>query len=115
MRKFYPFFTFVAISLLACSGAPAPETSAEAVKSDEVRADTVAQVSTEVTADADALPASYKDIVFPEYRYVAPHPRDYRVKITDSITGYVVADRSLPLVNLSVFFDEPHPTASIKD
>lgn len=115
MCKFYPFFTFVAISLLACSGAPAPETSAEAVKSDEVRADTVAKVSTEVTADADALPASYKDIVFPEYRYVAPHPRDYRVKITDSITGYVVADRSLPLVNLSVFFDEPHPTASIKD
>lgn len=115
MRKLYPIFASVALSLLACSGAPAPETSAESVKSDEVRTDTAAQTVAVATPDANALPASYKDIVFPEFRYVAPHPKDYRVKVSDSITGYVVVDRSLPLVNLSVFFDEPHLTASIKD
>lgn len=115
MRKFYPIFASVALSLLACSGAPAPETSAESVKPDVAQADSAVQTSAVAAPDANALPASYKDIVFPEFRYVAPHPKDYRVMISDSITGYVVTDRSLPLVNLSVFFDEPHLTASIKD
>lgn len=120
MRKFYPIFASVALSLLACSGAPAPETSAESAKSGVALSDSAKQapaVEKAVAAapETNALPASYRDIVFPEFHYVAPHPRDYRVKVSDSITGYIVADRSLPLVNLSVFFDEPHLTASLKD
>jgi zinc protease len=61
------------------------------------------------------LPASYKDIVYPEYKYVAPYPKDYRVEIAEGISGYIVADSSLPLVNLSVYFDNPEVASTIKD
>ncbi len=84
--------------IVACSSAPEP--SAEPVAQP---APAVASAPAD-TAKASTLPASYKDIVYPEYKYVAPYPKDYRVELAPGISGYIVPDSSLPLVNLSVYF-----------
>jgi len=98
-----------AFALWACSGSPEPKTEpAPAV----VQADTV--VTPEKPAEP-ALPASYKDIQFPEYKYVAPYPKDFRVEIAPGIVGYIVSDRSLPLVNLSVYFEQPRAPLALTD
>jgi len=62
-----------------------------------------AQASSASTAK---LPARYQDIQYPQFQYVAPYPTDARVQISDSITGYVVSDRTLPFVKLNIYFKE---------
>ena len=95
--------------LAACSSAPVPETATAA------QPVPVAEPAAKPVAEAPSVPASYKDVVFPEFRYVAPIPADYRVEIADGISGYVVSDRSLPLVHLTVFFEESNLPATVKD
>ncbi len=56
--------------------------------------------------EADKVPQSYKDIVFPEFQYTPPHPSDYRIAITDSITLYAVRDTAIPLIDLTFYFRE---------
>ena len=62
-----------------------------------------------------SLPEHYSKIEFPEYKYVAPYPKDYRVKIADGITGYIVSDTTLPLVDFSVYFEESNLPLVLKD
>ena len=98
-------------ALNACSGSPEPQTEpAPAV----AQADSVATPAAEKKAEP-AVPASYKDIQFPEYKYVAPYPKDYRVEIAPGISGYIVSDRSLPLVNFTVYFEQPRAPLALKD
>ena len=98
-------------ALNACSGSPEPQTEpAPAV----AQADSVAAPAVEEKAEP-AVPASYKDIQFPEYKYVAPYPKDYRVEIAPGISGYIVSDRSLPLVNFTVYFEQPRVPLALKD
>ncbi|HSQ42660.1 MAG TPA: pitrilysin family protein [Fibrobacteraceae bacterium] len=52
------------------------------------------------------VPERYADIQYPAFHYVAPYPKDYRVEISDSITGYLVPDRSLPFIRMNVYFRE---------
>lgn len=92
--------------LASCSNGPSPET--------DVSKSLSSDASGAQNASMD-VPVSYKDIVYPEFKYVAPYPKDFRVEIAEGVTGYIVSDRSLPLVNFSVYFDEPHVVASIKD
>ena len=101
------------MALVACSSAPAPETSTPP-------AETASQAQPSVAPAAQPskvsdVPASYKDIAFPEFRYVAPVPAEYRVQLTDSVSGYIVSDRSLPLVNFTVYFEESNLPATLKD
>ena len=109
---------FGLVARVACSSAPEPSTDAPAQSAPAVAESTTAQASsapTDTVPDANAFPASYKDIVYPEYKYVAPYPKDYRVELADGIVGYIVSDRSLPLVNLSVYFENPRVPLSIKE
>ena len=100
-----------AFALWACSSSPEPQTEpAPAV----AQADSVATPAVEKKAEP-AIPASYKDIQFPEYKYVAPYPKDYRVEIAPGISGYIVSDRSLPLVNFTVYFEQPRVPFALKD
>ena len=115
MRKFVSFSAIAALALAACSGAPAPETSAGETGPRVAAQDSAGAPAAAAAPAASAVPASYKDIAFPEFRYVAPYPKDFRVQVSDSVTGYVVVDRSLPLVNFTVFFDEPHESLGLKD
>lgn len=109
------------VSLVACSSNPEPQTDVSAVdasKAPVASADAQAPANPESASPVSATsntPASYKDIQFPEFKYVAPVPSDYRVQIADGISGYIVSDRSLPLVNLTVYFEEPSLPAAIKD
>lgn len=61
------------------------------------------------------VPEHYSKIDFPEFKYVAPYPKDYRVQIADGITGYIVSDRTLPLVDFSVYFEESNVPQVLKD
>lgn len=112
MNKF--FFTGIFVSagifaLMACSSAPTPKTAA--VENVPVSAPAVERQDTV----ASEIPTSYRDILFSDFKYVAPSPKDYRVRIDDGITGYIVSDRRLPLVNFSVYFEEPKVTEALKD
>ena len=64
--------------------------------------------SVEESSSQESVPEHYSKIEFPEYKYVAPYPKDYRVQIADGITGYIVSDSTLPLVDFSVYFEESH-------
>jgi len=61
------------------------------------------------------LPEHYSKIEFPEYKYVAPYPKDFRVEIAEGITGYIVSDSSLPLVDFTVYFEESNLPQVLKD
>jgi len=100
--------------LMACSSAPAPATEAQEQPT-AVEAPAKAEHAAPATAAADAIPASYKDIKYPDYKYVAPYPKDYRVEIAEGVAGYIVEDRSLPLVSFTVYFDNPRVPLSIAD
>ena len=91
-------------SIAACSSSPKPEAEAA-----------TAAPAPSAQPAASGIPASYKDIQYPEYKYVAPYPKDYRVELAPGITGYIVPDSSLPLVNLSVYFENPQVVSNIKD
>ncbi|MCQ2060872.1 MAG: insulinase family protein [Fibrobacter sp.] len=129
MRKVYPLVCSVmALGAIfaACSSAPTPkaETSlavesadssnlANPLQTEAAMAGGSAGVAME-TAASD-IPASYKDIKYPEFKYVAPYPKDFRVEIAPGISGYIVSDRSLPLVSFTVYFEEPRAVSALKD
>ena len=109
MRKEFSLLSVAAslVDLAACSSGPKPEAEASAV--------TPAQPAPVAEPVVSGIPASYKDIQYPEYKYVAPYPKDYRVELGEGISGYFVPDSSLPLVNLTVYFEDPQVISSIKD
>ncbi len=115
MTAFYVVIATVALLLVAaCSSAPAP--AVEKAPAAVAPKDSTAVPEQPASASVESgIPASYKDIQFPEYKYVAPYPKDYRVEIADGISGYIVSDRRLPLVNFTVYFENPRVPASIKD
>lgn len=103
------------VALSSCSSAPVPQTNSEVPK---VAADSLGAVSSVAPAEKALpldVPVSYKDIKFPEFNYVAPHPKDYRVEVAPGITGYIVSDRSLPLVNFTVYFEESTLPENLSD
>ena len=71
--------------------------------------------SQESSNGSEVLPEHYSKIEFPEYKYVAPHPKDFRVQIADGITGYIVSDSTLPLVDFTVYFEESNVPQVLKD
>lgn len=121
MQSFKKIFVLsVALLIGACSSSKAPvKADVQAASQGLSKVDSVAvknvpaeAVSASVTA---TLPASYRDIPFPEFRYVAPYPKDYRVEISEGISGYIVSDRSLPLVNFTVYFEESSLPSALAD
>ena len=78
-------------------------------------AGTAEQKSESVPNAQPSIPATYKDIVFPEFQYVAPNAADARVKISEGITGYVIEDKTLPLIHFNIFFDEPYVNDQIQN
>lgn len=105
--------SMAAVALSSCSSAPAPQTETTPAKTESVAAESVGSADSAISA-AD-VPVSYKDIQFPEFKYVAPYPKDYRVEVAPGITGYIVSDRSLPLVNFTVYFEESSLPSELKD
>lgn len=92
-------FGSAAVLVMSCASAPKQQAPAAAPAA---KADT-------------GIPASYRGITYPAFKYVAPFPADYRVRVSDSITGYVIEDRSLPLVHFTIFFRESSVPDSLKN
>lgn len=106
MNLKFPILTFAAAGIFfACSGTSSQAKGNAGAASLPV--DSTSSKSPESpVSPKDEIPASYKDIVYPEFQYKAPYPADSRIKISDSITGYVIEDRTLPLVHFNIFFPE---------
>ena len=85
-------------AIVACAGTSEKEAKSLPSKNME-------SVVSEAPKKTDSLPATYKDIVFPEFKYIAPNAADARVKISENITGYVIEDKPLPLIHFNIFFD----------
>ena len=110
-------------TLWGCSTAPAPQANAaepaDAVEISKTApaasAEAIPVAGEGVSPAASALPVNYRDIQFPEFTYVAPHPKDYRVEIAPGIVGYIASDRSLPLVNFTVYFEESSLPSTLKE
>lgn len=108
MKLLKIFAGFALIGLASCAGTQA-ETAKESGKVEpaaklDVTAAQPEQKTTQKTEDS--LPASYKALSFPEFHYETPDPLAYRVVLSDSVTGYIVSDTTLPLSSLSIFFRE---------
>lgn len=118
-RKTILSLAFFGLVLSSCSSAPAPKADNASGMSDSQvasSANSTEQVSeTSTASSASDIPASYKDIQFPQFVYTAPHPKDYRVEIAPGISGYIASDRSLPLVNFTVYFEESNLPGTLKD
>lgn len=108
--------TSLAVVLSACAAAPATQNAYAADPVEvPVSVDSAKTATVEESKSSTQLPASYKDVQFPEFQYVAPYPKDYRVEVAPGIVGYIVSDRSLPLVNFTVYFDESGVPSSLQD
>jgi len=55
---------------------------------------------------SSVIPTHYQDISYPQFQYLPPDPKTSRVVISDSITGYIISDRSLPFVQGDIYFRE---------
>ena len=105
--------SFCSFAFTACSSTT-PEASVKPTNRSAPAA--VSTPQTIAPAEQKAvIPTSYRDIHFPEFQYVAPHPKESRVVISDSITGYVIEDRTLPLIHLTVFFRESTVPDKLED
>ena len=104
--NFKLFLAIAASSLIACSGTSKPKKISPAAEIPTVE---------KSVENKPEIPASYKEIAYPEFKYNAPFPADFRVKITDSITGYIQEDRTLPLVHFNIFFKDPFVADSVSN
>ena len=117
MKNKFLLATF-SLVLFACSSTSNTNVSAETKNEVLAKPDTVQinkPVSNDSASKVSQIPASYKNIVFPEFKYNTPDPLTYRVEISDSITGYIVEDSSLPLASFKVIFKEATVPKSAKE
>ncbi|MDB5105049.1 MAG: peptidase domain protein [Fibrobacteres bacterium] len=54
------------------------------------------------------IPDRYTDIVYPEFTYQPPYPKDYRTVLDRGVVAYLVPDTTLALIQMSVFFGHPN-------
>lgn len=108
-KKFVPV---IALGILSSCALIQPDQNASSADS---LANQAGNVASSDNHNVPNLPNRYGDIAFPEFKYEAPYPKDYRASIAEGISGYIVSDRSLPLVNFTVYFEEPKVPMSIKD
>ena len=109
MVEVSPFVLMGGILLASCASTPVVEQKPAPAPQSAV------SNSADSKSVDSSLPASYKDVRFAEFNYVAPYPKDYRVELAPGITGYVVSDRSLPLVDFTVYFEETSVPKSLSD
>lgn len=61
------------------------------------------QVKVEAVHSTNAIPDRPEKLSFPPLQYEPPDPKDYRVELKNGPVAYVVPDRELPLVNISIY------------
>src|SRR3954468_22805179 len=56
----------------------------------------------------DGVPEHYSKIPFPEFKYMPPYPKDYRVELDKGVIAYLVPDSTLSLIQMAVFCGHPN-------
>ena len=62
------------------------------------------------SASPGPIPEHYSKITYPEFAYVPPHPKDFRVVLDRGVVAYLVPDTNLALIQMSIFFGHPNIT-----
>jgi zinc protease len=89
-------FFFVAMSLALASSCAKKSACGDACCSP------VAAASGTSSAKASNIPARPEKLTFPELKFEPPAPEQFRVPLKAGPVAYVVPDRELPLVNISI-------------
>ena len=55
-----------------------------------------------------SIPPHYSKIVFPQWSYQPPYPKDYRVELKDGAVAYLVPDSTLDIVKLTLLCAHPN-------
>ncbi len=87
--------TFLLI-LQACVPNPRPVVSSAAPekKSDAVKA----------AKSKNNIVPHFKNLAYPDFKYIPPHPKDYRVELENGHIAYMVPDTSLGLIHMEFYF-----------
>ncbi len=59
-------------------------------------------------ATGKGIPEHYSGIQYPEFTYLPPHPKDFRVQLDRGVIGYLVPDTTLALIQMAVLFGHPN-------
>ena len=54
-----------------------------------------------------AIPGHYSQIIYPEFTYQPPHPKDFRVTLDRGVAAYLVPDTTLALIQMTLMFGHP--------
>lgn len=54
------------------------------------------------------IPEHYSKIDFPDFKYLPPYPKDYRVELDHGVIGYLVPDSTLSLIQMAIFTGHPN-------
>ena len=61
-----------------------------------------------VQAKGPTIPEHYSKIVYPEFTYTAPYPKDFRIVLDRGVVAYLVPDSTLALIQMSILFGHPN-------
>jgi predicted Zn-dependent peptidase len=95
-----------AVLSVACKSKPEPQHHAAApapVVSTNQTATRPVQPSPAPVAKNQSIPNRPEKLTFPPLKYEAPKPQNFRVELKSGPVAYVVPDRELPLVNITIY------------
>ncbi len=106
MKRILPLFALMA-SIFSCQAIlPSPHTKETTYVMKHGKLVALPNSSPETKPLSNDIESHYSKIQHPSFQYQSPDPRQFRVQISDSITGYFVTDRSLPTIQMSLYFRE---------
>jgi predicted Zn-dependent peptidase len=68
-----------------------------------VRTPSVLSAESSGSGPSSAIPKRPEELSFPPLAYEPPNPTDYRLKLKSGPVAYIVPDRELPLINISIY------------
>ncbi len=98
MKLNFPQFTSVLLAGAVClTGCHAPKAASTA------KTTTVSATPTAAAAVVNGIPSRPEKLSFPPLEFNPPKPETYRVPLKNGPVAYVVPDRELPLVNITLY------------
>jgi zinc protease len=89
----------------------AAKATGDAVKTAAVQTKDMVKTATAKVTGALSSPAGipehYSKIVYPEFTYQPPYPKDHRVALDRGVVGYLVPDSTLALIQMQILFGHP--------
>ncbi|MDB5047865.1 MAG: peptidase domain protein [Fibrobacteres bacterium] len=67
------------------------------------------------TTPGNGIPEHYSKIVYPDFTYKPPYPKDYRVVLDRGVVAYLIPDTTLALIQMTILFGHPNLPAKPAD